>query len=420
MNRSAQRRKQARVTSVLAASLLVGLALAITACSRSPISLPRQERIVANPTALVRPTPEPTFAPQSQSPSTLFPQIATPSPTPTGAPNGSKNATPVFPIATPALPGGIGPTATPTQGTPNVGPLPTPGGGGTQLPGQGGSEGGTPVPTPTPLASGGVPPIGGGGEGDPEGGEEPEASPTPEGAFFPSPTPTPTLIPTPTPFGSGGGGGGLPPPPGGGEATPTPTPEGGSGDPEVEPLPPELLTPTSTPWATPGPSPTPVPEIVLAEVVDIILLPSAITVGPGETFTIDIQVEPNEQAITVVRVVLTFNSAHIQAVSTALNPESPLTTQLLPSNYFSNSLGVVALSAGPQPELEATVFETPFIMGSVTFRALNVNTTTSIGFIELGAFQTRADVEGAIVTGDLTGSIVTIQTEPTPTPTPTP
>ncbi len=415
MNRSTRGRKKARATSVLAASILVGLALAITACSRSPISLPRQERIVANPTALARPTPEPTFALQSQSPSTLFPEIAAPSPTPASAPDGSKTATPIGPTATPALSVSVGPTATPEQGTPSVGPIPTPGVGVTPLPGQGG----TPVPTPTPLSSGGVPPVGGGGEGDPEGDEGPDASPTPEGVFTPSPTPTPTPIPTPTPFGSGGGGG-LPPPTGGEEATPTPTPEGGSGDPEVAPLPPELLTPTSTPWATPGPSPTPVPEIVLAEVVDIILLPSAITVGPGETFTIDIQVEPNEQAITVVQVVLKFNAGHLLAVSTALNQNSPLSTQLLPNNYFDNSVGGVALSAGPNKQLQVSELTDPFIMGSVTFKARQTLTTTSISFIELGAFQTRADVEGAIVTGDLIGSTVTIQTDPTPTPTPTP
>lgn len=129
----------------------------------------------------------------------------------------------------------------------------------------------SPTPTPTPRAT-----------ATPTATVmAPTATPTPA----PTPTPTYTLRPTATPTPTV-----MAP-----TATPTPTPK-----PTATPTPRPTATPTRTPTRTPTPTPTPSP-------VTASVSPATKTAKSGETFTLDVVVNPQSYGITAGDVEVTFD-----------------------------------------------------------------------------------------------------------------
>ena len=119
---------------------------------------------------------------------------------------------------------------------------------------------------------------------------------------------------------------------------------------------------------------------------------------------------------------VTFDNRYLKAISSELDPYSPLTTQLSPDDLIDNDMGTVFLSSGPYWAIEARP-STTFVLGSVTFRARNVGTSTEVSFNRYGIPYvipgTAAGIEGVNVTNDLRGADVTIE-QPPPTSTPPP
>ncbi len=85
---------------------------------------------------------------------------------------------------------------------------------------------------------------------------------------------------------------------------------------------------------------------------------------------------------------------------------------------FDNNTGTITLSAGPYKLIQAPT--DAFVMGSLTFTAKQVETTTEVGYVRVGDPNAVAGLEGVYITGDLFGSTIQIAVPPTPTPTLTP
>ncbi len=276
---------------------------------------------------------------------------------------------------------------------------------------------------------------------DPSVSSAPTPTPTPDGVSylitvtptptsvseaFETPTPTPTTVAgtTPTPTITPGGPTLTPTPsptptvtPGGPTLTPTPTVT--PGGPTSTPTPTPVATLTPTPTVTPG-GPTATPS-ALQEIVDLRILPASLSVSPGQTFDVDIQVEPNGQPVNVAQAVLLFDTFYLEAVSVTLNQNSPMSVHVVPDDLFDNTAGTATL-AGTTLKFAAELPTTAFTLGTVRFRVgQGVNyTDTSLDQVQFGTVKSQANLDGAEVTGTLFTLTVTIGPSPTATPTPTP
>ena len=246
----------------------------------------------------------------------------------------------------------------------------------------------------------------------------------------PTPTATPTTEPTPTetpkPGGLGGGGAGGLPGPVGGATTPTATPF--STPAPTSTVDPTGLVPTATSTRTPRstrtpnpayPTLTPIPEGAFLDIVDIRLSPGSYTgVHPGSTLTFEIWVEPNGQEVSVVQVVLVFDPDVLQAKSSDVDPDAPLSVRLVPDDSFDNDTGVIVISI-TQDKNAAASPSTNFLMGTITMKvdsSVIGSTSTSVDFVRFGDVRTVVGIEGAEVTDDLFGATVMIEPPATPTP----
>ncbi len=140
--------------------------------------------------------------------------------------------------------------------------------------------------------------------------------------------------------------------------------------------------------------------------MDLRLVPEAVQANLLASVTLEIQVEPNGQEVSLVQVGLAFNPAHLQALpeSIALSDGSPLNVLL--SKDVNNNLGIVTISAG---RYSAPLPSTTFRMARVTFNVQPVEETTAVDFISGGTYATRASVGGANVTRGLFGATVAVQ-----------
>jgi hypothetical protein len=149
--------------------------------------------------------------------------------------------------------------------------------------------------------------------------------------------------------------------------------------------------------------------------VDIYLLPENVEVESGEAFIIDVMIEPNDQPVTAAQVVLKFDPDYLRVESSTLDPDSPLSTHLVPDDQFDNDAGTVVLSSGPYKSILAAPDYT-FRLGTIIFDTRDVDKSTEIEFIREGDSSTFVGIEGVDVTNNLFEADVTISRPPTPTP----
>ena len=249
--------------------------------------------------------------------------------------------------------------------------------------------------------------------------QTPTATPTTE------PTPTPTETPEPEAPVAGGG----PAPIVGGE-TPTATPFGTPAP--TSTVDPALITPTATPTRTPRPTRTtnpayptltPIPEGAFLDIVDIRLSPATYSgAQPGSELPFEVWVEPNGQEVSVVQVVIEFDTDLLRATSSTADPDAPLTVRLVPDDTFDNDDGLIVMSVSQDKNATESP-TTMFLMGTIKLEidsSVSENTSTWISFVRFGDVRTVAGIEGAEVTDELFGSSVMIELPATPTPTPVP
>ena len=110
-----------------------------------------------------------------------------------------------------------------------------------------------------------------------------------------------------------------------------------------------------------GPADLQAAPMVQSQVVDIRLISAITNVHQGESFTVDIQVEPNGQETTGVQTFIDFNPSHLQVTEVIPTPGSPLTVIL--ANTHDNSEGTVDFAAGVFTGGSTTTFT----MATVTF-----------------------------------------------------
>lgn len=148
------------------------------------------------------------------------------------------------------------------------------------------------------------------------------------------------------------------------------------------------------------------PTVASSANIDLRLAPPTTEVVSSSSFVLTIEAEPNGNDVTGVQARLKFDPARLQVTSSVIDPESPLDFSL--EAFGDNELGEITIAAGllttPSPT-EA------FTLGRVTFDVLPVETvtTTAVSFIAEGRRRTIASIDGEDITGNLTGSAITIR-----------
>jgi hypothetical protein len=155
--------------------------------------------------------------------------------------------------------------------------------------------------------------------------------------------------------------------------------------------------------------------------VDIRLSPGSYTgVQPGSVLPFEIWVEPNGQEVSVVQVVIEFDPDVLQAKSSKVDPDAPLSVRLVPNDTFDNDEGVIVMSISQDKNATESP-STMFLMGTIKLKvdsSISGDTSTSIDFVRFGDVRTVAGIEGAEVTDDLFGATIMIELPATPTPVP--
>ena len=147
---------------------------------------------------------------------------------------------------------------------------------------------------------------------------------------------------------------------------------------------------------------------VPAGVVDLVLLPAAQTVNPGDALVVTVQAECGTQATNGIDVFIDFDPQYLEVQS--ITPGTILSLPL--QNEYDNTLGTIGFSAGSIAPVTDT-----FDILTITFTAKSVLTTTStvVSFHTSDARTTLAVLGGDIITGTLTEATYTINDVAPPT-----
>lgn len=155
-----------------------------------------------------------------------------------------------------------------------------------------------------------------------------------------------------------------------------------------------LLTTLPAPWVAAQP----------AQVVDLSLIPAAPTVNAGDTFTVDIVVEPNGQPVVGVDAFVDFDAAHLETIQILAGPDSPFNLELY--NQFDNVTGHAGYSAGT---LDTPPASGSITLATITFRAKAATVNSSVNFSLSTDRRTEAAYYNAVsVLRNTTGAAVTI------------
>ena len=148
-------------------------------------------------------------------------------------------------------------------------------------------------------------------------------------------------------------------------------------------------------------------------IVDILLRPETVSVGIGETFTLEVRVEANGQPVTGIGVFLNFDAAVLQVQDADNDPSNgvqvssgvALPIELL--NRANNGSGHIDFSAGTlaTPHPSGT-----FIAASITFKAITPTAAggTVLDFSTEGVRKTDADFGGVSVLGEARGATILV------------
>lgn len=142
------------------------------------------------------------------------------------------------------------------------------------------------------------------------------------------------------------------------------------------------------------------------------LSPASGTYGSGQTFTANIQVDPEGKSINAVEAKITFDSTKLSVVS--ISKTGSVFSLWTTEPTFSNTAGTIDFGGGsPSP------FSNKSTLVSVTFRTLaeGSGTVRVTSASALAADGLGTDVYTGAVNGTYT---ITAASTPTPTPTPTP
>ncbi|PDV97909.1 hypothetical protein [Candidatus Chloroploca asiatica] len=226
--------------------------------------------------------------------------------------------------------------------------------------------------------------------------ETPTERPTSAPTESPLPTSTPTNTPTESPLPS---------------STPT-----ASAMPTTTPTASTLPTsaPTNSPTGTP--SNTPTATVPQTQTVILSLVPSTLTMAPGEVVTVTIEVQAGAEAIDGVAAFLDFDPTRFQV--NAVSAGAALPFELV--NRFDNTLGTLDQVRGAlnQPFPSGT-----FTLATFQLRALDVLGTSTLSFNQGVPSRLRqSDVTsgGVSVLGAVGALTVEITDASSPTPTSTP
>ncbi|NCC35419.1 MAG: hypothetical protein EOM24_25910, partial [Chloroflexia bacterium] len=190
-----------------------------------------------------------------------------------------------------------------------------------------------------------------------------------------------------------------------------------SSTPTATPTPTNAPTDTPVPSSTPTTATTPTATIPPTPTVTLNLVPATLTMAPGETVTVTIEVQAGTEPIDGVAAFLDFDPTRFQV--SEVTPGAALPIELV--NRVDNALGTLDLVRG--------VLNQPFPSGTFTVatfqvRALDVLGTSTFSFNQgVPALERQSDVtaNGASVLGTV-GTLtveVTDASAPTPTSTPT-
>ncbi|MDO8491529.1 MAG: ice-binding family protein, partial [Dehalococcoidia bacterium] len=139
--------------------------------------------------------------------------------------------------------------------------------------------------------------------------------------------------------------------------------------------------------------------------VNLSLVRSSATVNLGDTFTVNVAVQPQlGQAVAGVDAFVDFNPAVLQVVSITAGGGSLFPTEL--GNTFDNVAGDADYSAG---DLSAPYPTTSFNMATITFNTIAASANTNITFSSVFGRNTNAAlIDGTSVLGSLTNTSVAV------------
>ena len=139
------------------------------------------------------------------------------------------------------------------------------------------------------------------------------------------------------------------------------------------------------------------------QLVNASLLPADIAVDPGDSFTIEVFLEPDQADFTVAQVALSFDPSIMAVNSINLSPNSLMTVPL-PGTVVYNTNGFLFYAAFS------------FVNVSTSFTHLEINCTagsegiTNVEFVTTGVQNTLFAFEGDDIAGVLTPCVVTVGT----------
>jgi len=134
---------------------------------------------------------------------------------------------------------------------------------------------------------------------------------------------------------------------------------------------------------------------------DAFLSPSEIQVESGETFSLDVNVQPSADGLSVIQVALSFDPTVVQIDAISLNPSSPLTTPLV-APVLDNENGFLF-----NAHLGFSAATQDFTYITLDFTALADGATT-IDFVFEGSQETLFALGGQDVTGNTTPAFITV------------
>lgn len=157
-------------------------------------------------------------------------------------------------------------------------------------------------------------------------------------------------------------------------------------------------------------------RLMAAPTVTLSLVPSTLTMAPGETITVTIEVQAGAEPIDGVAAFLDFDPTRFQV--SEVSPSTTLPFELV--NRFENTLGTLDLVRGAltQPFPSGT-----FTLATFQLRAMEVPGTSTLSFNQgVPAIERQSDVTsgGVSVLGSVGSLTVEITDASSPTPTRTP